>query len=475
LNGKGALQTRKSCAGGFARATRRENHRSDMEAELAHAEDFPDVTSNLELPSETPSHRSRPEDAIGASMAAATGRRPDPHVTEDAGLPDIGTATTSEERVRRLSLRLYEIEEAIRSAEMFLGASEAIEELLLESRCVLEKGKLTLTPSSRKALADCYEKIKKQIDDIVAEAQLEGHNLAAGDSLEISFAEDDSNPFEVGSAGLSVDALGLSGDDIRLESDLEILEAISQIDSAADIVRTRRTVIEMTLTVLESRAKFARKKIHLLRSRADIEFEQDEACRASGDIASRHVGNGRMMEKVRSTAFRGTSASPNSGTFRSRSADDRDDSIVARDVQDTAIPAGSTVRHATWASLSMANDNLDRPIDRDGLDDLAKDLFRVLKHEDYLRLRLQYDAGESEIFTRQLSESYGPELIQKISQKYSDDGNFKEIADRYMVEFEAWIEREIDSVADRKPVIDRLLKTDQGTVYIMFVRASDRI
>ena len=139
-----------------------------------------------------------------------------------------------------------------------------------------------------------------------------------------------------------------------------------------------------------------------------------------------------------------------------------------------AKPAPTETANTKAAPVQMVTLNAGEPDASDMLDCMAKDLACLLGDESFLRNWFKYDAGDTEIFTRLLAESYGRKLIQKYSSIYSCDEKFRDIADRYVVEFESRIETETEGEIDRKAAIEERLRTDQGTLYIMLTRVRKR-
>jgi hypothetical protein len=454
----------------ISRTIRWRSHINFIEVELANADDLANVIKNLKQANGKARFGSHAGDVYREPKMSSWERSLNQFAAHETSQPDIRPTIATEERLTRLRFQLHAIEDAIKSVRMFMSASDAIQEILCESLYLLEKSKLTFTPSSRRALADCYEKLKNQIDAIVVDAQLEGHNLAAGDSLSVSLAENESNPFKVDSAGISVDALGLSADSCGLESDMEITQQVSRVELAIEILKTRRTVIETARTIFEIRAKFSRVKIDLLRSVRQNKSAHGEANGTTGGIAAPCLGDDQAGQKERSTVV-----VPDSPDPTTHNHEQRKDAMMSHGHRDCASLAQPTVQNARWEQALMANDNHHRQQNRERLDELAKDLSCLLRRENYFQRWLKYDAGESEIFTRELAESYGPDLIKLFRDRYIGGGEFKEFTDQYMSEFEAWIEQKIDNVSDRTSEIDTLLKTDLGTVYITTVRASGRM
>lgn len=442
---------------------------------MAHATDFPEGSDTLELSAPVTgdhgSYGGAPiEPAPGRSGFEAHGQGPDRPANTD-----LEKATDCEESAQRLSFRIAKIEDSIRLTRMFLSASAAIEELLVESRRMLEKGRQLTDPSSRKALADTYRIIKNQINDIVAEAGFNDQNLAAGDVLEVAFDEADAHRFQIGSDALSISALGLAEYDGDFASDAEIIETIVQIEQAINTVRTRRTVTEMVLSVLASRAKFAGDKIASLRSASQFLTEPGKAYGAICEIAASRVARAPAGKPEQGSADGLSQPHRDAMAVPRESAEDMAATDACDDEAGVSVAAQSRVTRVPAVTRKIAADEPDAHNDNDELNQLAKGLARFLKQGSYLTRWFKYEEGETGTFAHLLAQSYGPELIAEAAQKYDEHQQFRKLADRYMSKFEAWLDDVTDDQPDRKAKIDEFLKTDQGTVYVVLARACGRV
>ncbi|MDH3579088.1 MAG: hypothetical protein OEM91_00490 [Hyphomicrobiales bacterium] len=441
---------------------------------MAHVVDFGEASDAPERSSDITGDRRNNGSRADRDSATRAGVEPHGHATGVAGNDNLAKATNCEESAQRLSSRINEMEDSIRLTRMFLSASSAIEELLVESRLMLEKGRGFSDPLSRKALADTYAIIKNQINDIVAEAEFNDQNLAAGDLIEVAFDETESHAFQIGSNALSISALGLSEHANKLESDAEIIETVVKLEHAINTVKTRRTVTEMALSVLASRAKFARDKVDSLRSTSQFLTEQGKAYGAICEIAASRVARETTPKPNQHRSDE--PSMPRGADMPLRRASDRVP-------EEANVPSGSSERAAPAQVNSIVPATGDishgEPVDRtynDELDQLAKELARFLKQGSYLTRWFKYEEGETGTFTHLLSQSYSPELIEETALKYKEDQQFKDLADRYMAKFEAWLDQEVaDDEPDRKEKIDAYLKTEPGVIYIALARACGRV
>lgn len=375
---------------------------------------------------------------------------------------DIEMALNCEERAQRLSHRMPGIEDSIRLARIFLNTSEAIEQILVDSLRLLKMGRTLTEPSSRKALAETFRGIKQQIDDIVADAEFNGQNLAAGDSIKVILDENNLRSFQIDSSALSSKGLELSEHDNDFESNADITSEIMQVRSAISMVGTRRAIVEMGLSLLENRAGFSRNKIHSLQRATHVLVGQGNAYGAICKIAARRIRRGQQTKPSRSPCKN----LPASNGVKMQSPLPAEEH--KRDGPDNGPAAAQPTAVRTNIRL------LEPAQDADRLDGLVKDMARLLKDKSYLENWFKYESGDTRIFTQTFAGLYGPRLIQKFAKKYRGNNEFRETVEQYVTEFEARIEQEIKGKSDRKTAIEEYLKTDQGTIYIILIRARNR-
>jgi len=108
------------------------------------------------------------------------------------------------------------------------------------------------------------------------------------------------------------------------------------------------------------------------------------------------------------------------------------------------------------------------------LESLAGDIARLLDRDMAADMWDRYQRGERKAFTKRLYTPAGQKTFDEINRKYRADRNFKQTVDRYIVEFE----RFLDDVArnDRDPnALRNYLTSETGLVYTLLAHASGRI
>jgi hypothetical protein len=108
------------------------------------------------------------------------------------------------------------------------------------------------------------------------------------------------------------------------------------------------------------------------------------------------------------------------------------------------------------------------------LESLAGDIARLLDRDTAGDMWDRYQRGERKAFTKRLYTPAGQKTFDEINRKYRAERNFKQTVDRYIVEFE----RFLDEVArnDRDPnALRNYLTSETGLVYTLLAHASGRI
>jgi len=108
------------------------------------------------------------------------------------------------------------------------------------------------------------------------------------------------------------------------------------------------------------------------------------------------------------------------------------------------------------------------------LQSLSIDLDRALEEEPPLDLWKRYRAGERNVFTRRLASLKNTERHQRIADRYKDNAEFRDDAERYMVQFETLL----TNAAQQNPdglIAETYLSSDIGKVYALLAEATGRV
>ena len=105
---------------------------------------------------------------------------------------------------------------------------------------------------------------------------------------------------------------------------------------------------------------------------------------------------------------------------------------------------------------------------------LSIDIGRLLDRDLAADMWDRYQRGERKAFTKRLYTPAGQKTFDEVYRKYRADRSFKQTVDRYIVEFE----RFLDDIArnDRDPnALRNYLASETGLVYTLLAHAAGRL
>ena len=110
----------------------------------------------------------------------------------------------------------------------------------------------------------------------------------------------------------------------------------------------------------------------------------------------------------------------------------------------------------------------------ESLQSIAIDLDRALEQSPPPDLWRRYKAGERNVFARRLYNLQGRDLLDKISDKYASEKEFRADADKFINLFDQLLNDANDR--DREGILaETYLTSDTGKVYLMLAQATGRL
>ena len=116
-------------------------------------------------------------------------------------------------------------------------------------------------------LADDYDVLLQQIDELVVDAQYQGVNLLGGDDLTTFFNEDRTNSLLTSGVNFSASGLGLTETNFRNTSEVELTKA--QVRDALETVRSFGSSLSNNLAIIQTRRTFTEETINSLLAGSD--------------------------------------------------------------------------------------------------------------------------------------------------------------------------------------------------------------
>lgn len=130
----------------------------------------------------------------------------------------------------------------------------------------------------RSSLADQFETLKTQIDQLIKDTGYNGVNLLNGDTLKVLFNETNTTSIDVKGVVFNSQGLGLApvtngisqDTPFKWQSDSEIQSALTKLDAALNTVRSQASNFGSNLIVLQTRQDFTKHSILTLNAGADL-------------------------------------------------------------------------------------------------------------------------------------------------------------------------------------------------------------
>jgi flagellin len=134
------------------------------------------------------------------------------------------------------------------------------------------------TNTIRASLADQFEALKTQIDQLIKDTGYNGVNLLNGDMLKVLFNETNTTSIEVKGVVFDSQGLGLApvidgasqDTPFKWQSDAEIQAALTKLDAALNTVRSQASNFGSNLIVLQTRQDFTKHSVMTLNAGADL-------------------------------------------------------------------------------------------------------------------------------------------------------------------------------------------------------------
>jgi flagellin-like hook-associated protein FlgL len=128
------------------------------------------------------------------------------------------------------------------------------------------------TNTTRQTLAQEFDEIRAQIDQLAQDAGFNGQNLLAGSNLTVKFNETGEasltvNGSTVTAAGLGVDSAVLTGG--NFQSDADINAFLADLDAASTALKAKATAYGADAAMVAAREEFGRAMVDLLNTGAD--------------------------------------------------------------------------------------------------------------------------------------------------------------------------------------------------------------
>jgi flagellin len=148
---------------------------------------------------------------------------------------------------------------------------DSIQQMISTARDLVNRA-LGSTSTERQALAQEFDSIRTQIDQLASDAGFNGQNLLGGSTLTVTFNESGSSAVTVNgsvvtAAGLGIGSAVTTGGNFQNDADIEAF--LANLDAASATLEAKATSYGSSAAMIATREDFARSMADLLNTGAD--------------------------------------------------------------------------------------------------------------------------------------------------------------------------------------------------------------
>ena len=160
---------------------------------------------------------------------------------------------------------------ALQTLNVTNDAIKGVSKLVDQAKGLATAALQTQDPTQRAALAQQFDDLRGQIDDLVGDASLNGRNLIDGTSgsLTVNFNETSSSSVTIANTDLTSTGLGVAASTNSFANNSDINTALSNLNTATSTLRTTAASISNNATVIQTRQDFTTDLVNTLTSASD--------------------------------------------------------------------------------------------------------------------------------------------------------------------------------------------------------------
>ena len=123
--------------------------------------------------------------------------------------------------------------------------------------------------STRTSLANQYDALRIQIDQLAADSGYNGVNLLNGDGLKVVFNEKGTSSQSITGVKFNSAGLGIAASTNSLQTDKDLTDALGNLSNALSALRSQASAFGSSLSVVQTRQDFTKSMIDTLQSGSD--------------------------------------------------------------------------------------------------------------------------------------------------------------------------------------------------------------
>jgi flagellin len=123
--------------------------------------------------------------------------------------------------------------------------------------------------ATRTSLANQFDALRTQIDQLAKDSGLNGVNLLNGDGLKVVFNETSTSSLSITGVAFSATGLGVSASSNGFQSDTDINGAIDELTTALNTLRAQASTFGSNLSIVQNRQDFTKSMINTLQVASD--------------------------------------------------------------------------------------------------------------------------------------------------------------------------------------------------------------
>lgn len=159
---------------------------------------------------------------------------------------------------------------AVQTVQAANDGITAIQKLVASAKALANSALQTSDTAARADLADQFDDLLTQIDQLAADSGFNGVNLLAGDNLTVNFNETSTSSVTInGVNDTTANDLSIAGAAGSWATKTNIDAALSDITTATNTLRTQAKTLSTSLSVVQTRQDFTKNLINTLQVGAD--------------------------------------------------------------------------------------------------------------------------------------------------------------------------------------------------------------